>query len=96
MTKNDIGGAYKTLELASRQDAGNPDIERLMGIVRPKYEAAEKARKSGLSANEMMKEKGDEQYKAANFEGAIEFYTKCLDQTPDKACALAIKAYSNR
>ena len=92
----DIGGAFKTLELASRQDAGNPDIERLMNVVGPKFEAAEKARKSGLSSNALLKEKGDEQYKAANFEGAIDFYTKCLDATPDKTSALAVKALSNR
>ncbi|GMH50710.1 hypothetical protein TL16_g00844 [Triparma laevis f. inornata] len=96
MQSGDIAGAYKTLELASRLDAGNPDIDSMMSKVRPKYEAQEKARKSGLGANELLKEKGDDEYKKANFEGAIEFYTKCLDATSDKTSTLAIKAYSNR
>eukprot|EP00519_Triparma_laevis_P015834 CAMPEP_0182495058 /NCGR_PEP_ID=MMETSP1321-20130603/3880_1 /TAXON_ID=91990 /ORGANISM="Bolidomonas sp., Strain RCC1657" /LENGTH=319 /DNA_ID=CAMNT_0024698321 /DNA_START=15 /DNA_END=974 /DNA_ORIENTATION=- len=96
MQSGDIAGAYKTLELASRLDAGNPDIDSMMSKVRPKYEAQEKARKSGLGANELLKEKGDDEYKKANFEGAIDFYTKCLDATSDKTCTLAVKAYSNR
>ena len=79
-----------------RLDAGNPDIDSMMSKVRPKYEAQEKARKSGLGANELLKEKGDDEYKKANFEGAIDFYTKCLDATSDKTCTLAVKAYSNR
>lgn len=99
MQGGDIAGAYKTLELASRLDAGNSDIDRMMGKVRPKFEAAEARRKSGLSQTELFKEKGDEAYKAANFEGAIELYTKCIDalRASKKAeTPLALKAYSNR
>jgi len=99
MQTGDIPGAFKTLELASRLDAGNPDIERMMKKVGPKFKALEARRKSGLSSTEAHKERGDEAYKSANFEIAIEHYTKCIevmkkvgqDQTP-----LAMKAYSNR
>jgi len=99
MTNGDVADAYKTLELASRQDAGNHDIERLMSRVKPKYEMMEKRRKAGLSSTEVYKERGDEAYKSANFEGAIEFYTKCLDalkRDRKGESALALKAYSNR
>jgi stress-induced-phosphoprotein 1 len=99
MTNGDIPGAFKTLELASRIDAGNADIERMMSRVKPKYEALERARKSSLTSTEMYKEKGDEAYKAANFEGAIDFYTKCIDalrSSGQAESALALKAYSNR
>ena len=96
---DDIGGAYKSLELASRLDAGNPDIEKLMKLVRPKWEHQELKRKKSLSGPEVFKEKGDELYKAANFEGAIELYTKCIDalkKTGGAQSEVALKAYSNR
>ena len=73
MQGGDIAGAYKTLELASRLDAGNSDIDRMMGKVRPKFEAAEARRKSGLSQTELFKEKGDEAYKVSYWFGWLVF-----------------------
>eukprot|EP00816_Leptocylindrus_hargravesii_P011575 CAMPEP_0196810918 /NCGR_PEP_ID=MMETSP1362-20130617/15365_1 /TAXON_ID=163516 /ORGANISM="Leptocylindrus danicus, Strain CCMP1856" /LENGTH=321 /DNA_ID=CAMNT_0042186109 /DNA_START=55 /DNA_END=1020 /DNA_ORIENTATION=+ len=97
MQNGDIAGAYKSLELASRQDAGNPDIERMMSKVKPKYEAMERRRKQGLSPTEQFKEKGDELYKAANFEEAIKWYTKCIEKLGmSDTSELMVKARSNR
>ena len=96
---NDIPNAYKTLELASRLDANSPQVMNLMSRVKPKYEAMERARKSGLSPTERFKEQGDECYKSANFEGAVEFYTKCIDALRSEgqsSSQLILKAYSNR
>lgn len=95
----DIAGAHKTLELASRLDAGNPDIERMMSKVKPRWEKMEAQRKAGLSGAEAHKEKGDEKYKNANFEAAVEEYTKCLDDLKKEGkelSELALKAHSNR
>lgn len=95
----DVGGAFKTLELASRLDAGNSEIESLMSKIRPKWEAQEKKRKSGLSSTEKYKEKGDEMYKSAQFEDAVGEYTKCIDALKKDGkgdSELALKAYSNR
>jgi len=99
MSNGDIAGAYKTLDLASRLDAGNAGIDRMMSKVKPKLEAMEKRRKASLSATELYKERGDEAYKNANFEGAIEFYTKCLEalrKEGNKNSDLRLKALSNR
>jgi len=99
MQSGDISGAFKTLELASRLDAGNPDIERMMSRVKPKFERMEAQRRANLSSDEVHKERGDVAYKAANFEGAIEHYTKCLDglQRSGKGLSeLSTKAHSNR
>jgi len=99
MMSGDIPGAMKSLDLASRLDAGNPIIERMMSKVKPKFEAMEKRRKANLSATEVFKERGDEAYKAANFEVAIGFYTQCIDalkREGKETNGLAIKAYSNR
>lgn len=99
MMGGDIAGAYKTLELASRLDAGNSEIVRMMSKVKPKYEAMEAKRKSGLSATALYKEKGDEAYKAANFEVAIGHYAKCIEGLKNEGKSeseLIVKAYSNR
>ena len=99
MMGGDIAGAHKTLELASRIDAGNKDIVRMMSKVKPKFEAMEAKRKRGLSSTELHKEKGDEAYKAANFEGAIEHYSKCISALKSEGkgeSPLILKAYSNR
>lgn len=99
LQNGDISAAMKTLELASRLDAGNADIERMMSKVKPKYDAMEKKRKAGLSSTEVHKERGDEAYKNANFELAIEHYTKCIDSLKNAGkgeSELALKAYSNR
>lgn len=99
MLSGDIPGAYKTLELASRQDAGNPAIERMMSKVKPKYEAIERKRKAGLSATEIYKERGDEAYKNAAFEEAITFYSQAIDALRKEnkmESQLALKALSNR
>jgi len=73
MQSGDIAGAYKTLELASRLDAGNASIEKMMSKVKPKYEAMENRRKAGLSSTELHKEKGDEAYKVILFPRLDEF-----------------------
>lgn len=99
MQNGDIPNAMKTLDLASRLDAGNPDIEAMMKKVKPKWEAIEKKRKAGLSAVEKHKEKGDECYKSAQFEDAVGHYSKCIDQLVKEgngSSDLALKAYSNR
>jgi len=96
---NDIVNAYKTLELASRLDATSPQVKDLMARVKPKYEANERVRKSGLSVTARLKEQGDECYKGANFEGAIGFYTKCIEALRSEGQSespLILKAYSNR
>jgi len=99
MANGDIAGAYKTLELASRLDAGNPDIERMMGRVKPKFERMEAQRRSNLSPDEVHKERGDDSFKNAQFEVAIDHYTKCLaglQKRGESQSDLAIKAHANR
>jgi len=99
MTNGDISGAMKSLELASRLDAGSPIIERMMRKVKPKYEKMEQRRKAGLSSTEVLKERGDEAYKAANFEVAVGHYSQCIEALKKEGkdtSPLAVKAYSNR
>jgi len=99
MQNGDVAAAYKTLDLASRLDAGNAAIEKMMSKVKPKYEAMESRRKSSLSGTELHKERGDGAYKNANFEDAVNHYTKCIDNLKREGkdqSELALKAHSNR
>jgi stress-induced-phosphoprotein 1 len=99
MQNGDIAGAMRTLELASRLDAGNPDIATMMAKVKPRFDAMEARRKASLSTTEKHKERGDEFYKNANFEEAIVHYSKCIDSIKEEGkegSELALKAYSNR
>lgn len=99
MLSSDVSKAYKTLERASRLDAGNPEIQRMMSRVKPKFERMEARRKAGLNITESHKEKGDDAYKSANFEVAIEHYTRCikaLKAEKKEHSELALKAFSNR
>lgn len=99
MANGDISGAMKSLDLASRLDAGNPIIDSMLKKVKPKFEAMEKRRKASLSSTEVLKERGDEAYKAANFEVAVGHYSQCIDALKKEGkdtTPLAVKAYSNR
>jgi len=91
MQTGDIPGAFKTLELASRLDAGNPDIERMMSKVGPKFKALEARRKSGLSSTEAHKERGDEAYKVSDqfFECNFRLFSNYMRS----ACGCMFKTY---
>ncbi|CAM9723068.1 unnamed protein product [Ascophyllum nodosum] len=96
LKSGDYGAAVKTCDMGMRLDAGNPDLQAVLNRAKPRFEAAERARRSGLSRTELLKEKGDDFYKNASFEDAIKKYTECLNQLPDKRSPLAVKCYSNR
>lgn len=89
LAASDVTGAYKTLDNALRLDPTNSMLNRMMDKVRPKYEMAEKHRMASLDPKERLKEEGDTLFKAANFEGAIKAYTKCLDSISDKVSTSA-------
>lgn len=92
----DIAGAFKALEGARAVDAENATLQAKFEAVKAQYEAAEKARRSGLSAFERKKEAGDDKYKAGMFEEAIALYTQCIDSAPENSNPVALKALSNR
>ena len=71
----------------------------LLAKIKPTFDKQEKSRRSKLTGPELYKEKGDDQYKNAQFEAAIAEYTKCLDALAKKnalGSPLAVKTYSNR
>lgn len=107
---NEITDAYKTVDAALRIDPTNATLNNLMDKIRPKYERAEKARVAGLDRNERIKEEGDNKFKNADFEGAINDYTRCIEALRNDVSSfsaalcphsiqghpLALKCYANR
>lgn len=64
----DYGAAMRAVDAGMRLDAGNRDLQAVLDRAKPKFEALERSRRSGLSSTELLKEKGDDFYKKAAFE----------------------------
>lgn len=94
--ERDFTSALASITTGQRLDPENADLRALEARIRPMFEAQERSRKSTLSPVELLKEQGDEKYKAAQFEDAINVYTRCLNQITDKTSELALKVYGNR
>lgn len=64
----DYGAAMRATDAGMRLDAGNSDLKAVLDRAKPKFDEAERSRRSGLSSTELLKEKGDDFYKKASFE----------------------------
>ena len=96
LKNGDIKAAYSTVDGAKRLAPEHPGLDSLFRRIKPKFEQLEADRLSSLSGPERIKEAGDKAFKEANFEGAIEKYTKCLDSLTDQTSDLALKCFGNR
>jgi len=96
LSKGDVMAAWATVDQAKRLAPTDRDLNDLYNTIKPRYERAEKERIGSLSGPERTKNQGDEAFKAANFESAIEKYTKALDSISNKGSDLALKCYGNR
>lgn len=81
----EYSACLSTIDSGLRIDAGNSSLVDLQKKVQPMWEKEERTRKAGLSPVEKMKEEGDAYYKSANFEAAIQQYTKTLNKIDDKS-----------
>lgn len=64
----DYAAAVRTVDAGMRLDAGNRDLQAVLDRAKPKFDAAERSRRSRLTTTELLKEKGDDFYKKASFE----------------------------
>ncbi|CCI50315.1 unnamed protein product [Albugo candida] len=88
--------AMATLRAGQKIDFNNQDINKLIREIEPLYEESEKIRRSGLSPAEQIKEQGNDAFKKAAFDQAIELYTKAIKACKDDTSALALSCYNNR
>lgn len=88
--------ALATLRAGQRVDFNNADLNKLISEIEPLQERAEQAKRSGMNAAELLKEKGNDAFKAASFERAIELYGEAIEACDKNNSALAISCYNNR
>ncbi|DAZ94350.1 TPA: hypothetical protein N0F65_000914 [Lagenidium giganteum] len=88
--------ALATLRAGQRVDFNNKDLNKLIQEVEPLLARVEQARRSGMSPAELLKEKGNDAFKQAGFEKAIELYTEAIELCEKQGSALALSCYNNR
>ncbi|KAG3092984.1 hypothetical protein PI125_g16996 [Phytophthora idaei] len=89
--------ALATLRAGQRVDFNNADLNRLLTEIEPLQARAEQAKRSGMNPAELLKERGNDAFKSASFEKAIELYGEAIEACSDKpGSALALSCYNNR
>jgi len=74
----------------------NADFKKKIQQVEPLAEQEKQDSRKGLSRDALEKERGNDAFKNAQYDKAIEHYTKALNLTSDKSSELAISCYNNR
>jgi len=93
---SDYKEALDTLKRGQKIDFNNKDLNKLMSEIEPLAAQAEKIKRSGLPKAEQLKLKGNDAFKLAQFDSAIQFYTDALNEMSNKTTELAISCYNNR
>lgn len=88
--------ALATLRVGQRKDFNNRDLNKLITEIEPLQERQEQIRRSGLNPAELLKEKGNDAFKAASFEKAIGHYGEAIEACEDQSSTLALSCYNNR
>ncbi|KAH9108501.1 hypothetical protein AeMF1_016333 [Aphanomyces euteiches] len=88
--------ALEVLKAGQKVDFDNKDLNKLINEIEPLLAKVEQARRSGLSPSELLKEQGNDLFKAASFEKAIEVYTEAINACEKDDSPVAISCYNNR
>ena len=96
MKAGDWAKADTLVKEGQQMDFHNEKLKELRTQIDPQLKKAAMAKRSSMSPAELTKEKGNDDFKNANFDGAIGWYTKALDQVGDKTSKLAKDIYNNR
>lgn len=88
--------ALATLRAGQRVDFNNRDLNKLISEIEPLQERVEQAKRAGMNQAELLKEKGNDAFKAAQFEKAIEVYGEAIEACDKQSSAIAIACYNNR
>lgn len=88
--------ALATLRAGQKVDFNNRDLNKLIQEIEPLQEQVELAKRSGMSPAELLKQKGNDAFKKASFETAIDFYSQAIEACTSSHDELAISCYNNR
>ncbi|ETV95980.1 hypothetical protein H310_10637 [Aphanomyces invadans] len=88
--------ALEVLKAGQKIDFDNKDLNKLINEIEPLQAKVEQARRSGLNPSEQLKEQGNDYFKAASFEKAIEVYGEAINACEKDNSPVAIACYNNR
>jgi len=88
--------SLKTLKDGQKVAWDNVDLKKKIAAVEPLAEQEKQDSRRGLPREALEKEKGNDCFKNAQYDKAIDHYTKSLNIITDKSSALAISCYNNR
>jgi len=88
--------AMDTLKKGHKVDFNNKDINNLINEIEPLASKAEELKRSNLSREERIKLRGNDAFKLAQFDKAIELYTEAIDACSDKNSDIALSCRNNR
>ncbi|TMW69685.1 hypothetical protein Poli38472_001841 [Pythium oligandrum] len=88
--------ALATLRAGQRKDFDNKDLNKLIQEIEPLQKKLEQSRRSGMNPAERLKEEGNDEFKKAGFERAIELYTEAIQACDKQDSELALSCYNNR
>ncbi|OQR95517.1 hypothetical protein THRCLA_22127 [Thraustotheca clavata] len=92
----DYAKALEVLKAGQRVDFNNNDLNKLINEIEPLLAKAQTAKRAGMGHAEKLKEQGNDLFKSAQFEKAIEVYTEAIDSCDKDSSPLAISCYNNR
>eukprot|EP01138_Halocafeteria_seosinensis_P014237 gb/GECG01014536.1/.p1 GENE.gb/GECG01014536.1/~~gb/GECG01014536.1/.p1 ORF type:complete len:268 (+),score=48.14 gb/GECG01014536.1/:1-804(+) len=88
--------AVQILEKGLVQYPDNQDLRKLLNETRPLLEKQERERRAKLQGPEKLKEEGNDLFKDAKFEQAIEVYGQCIEKCSENDTKTLIAARNNR
>lgn len=88
--------AVDTIKEGQKIDFQNEKLKDLLPEAEKGLKQLEKAARSGMSRDELLKSEGNDMFKNANFDGAIIKYTEALNACSDKTSKVALGCYNNR
>lgn len=88
--------AVATIREGQKIDFQNEKLKEILPEAEKGVEQEEKAARSGMKRDELLKAEGNDMFKVANFDGAIAKYSEAIEACSDKAGPVAIGCYNNR
>lgn len=88
--------AMDTLKKGQKIDFNNKDLHKLVSEIEPLAIKQEQSSRSSLPIAEQLKLRGNDAFKQAQFDKAIELYTEAIKASPEKSGEVVMSCYNNR
>jgi stress-induced-phosphoprotein 1 len=88
--------ALATIKAGQKIDFNNEKLKEILKDAEKGVEQEEKAARKGMARDELLKSEGNDLFKEAQFDQAIEKYTKAIECLKDPNGKVAVACYNNR